>query len=139
MPGRHWFNREKRLKALGTNEEGLKNLVLAPSIKNRMQFISRSAMKTKANKAPFRHLLIYGPPGTGKTLFAKTMSHESGLDYAVLTGGDISQLGIFFCFFSSFPFPLSNKKFQLRNCAIINSKTHKQKHTTKTKKKETKL
>ena len=38
-------------------------------------------------------MLIYGPPGTGKTLFARTLSRESGLDYAVLSGGDFSQLG----------------------------------------------
>lgn len=34
-----------------------------------------------------------GPPGTGKTLFARNLAHHSGLDYAVLTGGDIAPLG----------------------------------------------
>ena len=50
-------------------------------------------MNTKLNKAPFRHLLLYGPPGTGKTLFAKGLARHSGLDYAILTGGDVAPLG----------------------------------------------
>lgn len=36
---------------------------------------------------------LTGPPGTGKTLFARNLAHHSGLDYAVLTGGDIAPLG----------------------------------------------
>ena len=34
-----------------------------------------------------------GPPGTGKTLFAKGLARHSGLEYAILTGGDIAPLG----------------------------------------------
>ena len=45
------------------------------------------------NKAPFRHLLLYGPPGTGKTMFAKGLARSSGLEYAILTGGDVAPLG----------------------------------------------
>eukprot|EP00639_Heterosigma_akashiwo_P000469 CAMPEP_0194575462 /NCGR_PEP_ID=MMETSP0292-20121207/10940_1 /TAXON_ID=39354 /ORGANISM="Heterosigma akashiwo, Strain CCMP2393" /LENGTH=402 /DNA_ID=CAMNT_0039427261 /DNA_START=131 /DNA_END=1339 /DNA_ORIENTATION=+ len=45
------------------------------------------------NNAPFRHLLLHGPPGTGKTLFAKGLARHSGLEYAILTGGDVAPLG----------------------------------------------
>jgi ATPase family AAA domain-containing protein 3A/B len=34
-----------------------------------------------------------GPPGTGKTLFAKALARHSGLEYAILTGGDVAPLG----------------------------------------------
>lgn len=34
-----------------------------------------------------------GPPGTGKTLFAKGLARHSGLDYAIITGGDVAPLG----------------------------------------------
>ncbi len=41
----------------------------------------------------FSFVFIPGCPGTGKTLFAKALAHGSGLDYAILTGGDIAPLG----------------------------------------------
>lgn len=34
-----------------------------------------------------------GPPGTGKTLVAKRLAHTSGLDYAIMSGGDVGPLG----------------------------------------------
>lgn len=43
--------------------------------------------------APFRNLLLYGPPGTGKTMFARSLAEQSGMDYAIFTGGDIGPLG----------------------------------------------
>jgi ATP-dependent 26S proteasome regulatory subunit len=45
---------------------------------------------TKKNRSPFRHLFLHGAPGTGKTMFARDVAHHSGLDYAVLTGGDVA-------------------------------------------------
>lgn len=41
----------------------------------------------------FRNILMHGPPGTGKTLFAKKLAEHSGLDYAIMTGGDVSPMG----------------------------------------------
>jgi ATPase family AAA domain-containing protein 3A/B len=38
-------------------------------------------------------IIFAGPPGTGKTMFARGLAQHSGLDYAVLTGGDIAPLG----------------------------------------------
>ncbi|PIN02772.1 hypothetical protein CDL12_24711 [Handroanthus impetiginosus] len=38
-------------------------------------------------------MLFYGPPGTGKTMVARELAHKSGLDYALMTGGDVAPLG----------------------------------------------
>lgn len=74
-------------------ENNFNGIILSPDINNKIKFITRCTQQTKANMAPFRHLLIYGPPGTGKTLFARMLAQQSGLDYAVLTGADFVQLG----------------------------------------------
>jgi len=71
----------------------LKNIVLESNLNERLQRIALSTANTKSNKAPFRHLLLHGPPGTGKTLFARSLAKNSGLDFAVFTGGDVAPLG----------------------------------------------
>nr|GEU39394.1 ATPase family AAA domain-containing protein 3-like [Tanacetum cinerariifolium] len=40
-----------------------------------------------------RNMLFYGPPGTGKTMAARELAKKSGLDYALMTGGDVAPLG----------------------------------------------
>jgi len=84
----------KRLLGIGTQEkDALKGIVLKPNLDSQLTKIAVSTANTKKNKAPFRHLLLHGAPGTGKTMFARGLAHHSGLDYAVLTGGDIAPLG----------------------------------------------
>ena len=48
---------------------------------------------TKLNGGLYRNLLFYGPPGTGKTMFAKKLAMHGGMDYAVMTGGDVAPMG----------------------------------------------
>jgi len=71
----------------------LQNIVLEPTLQSRLERIAHSTANTKSNKAPYRHLLLHGPPGTGKTLFARSLARNSGLDFAVFTGGDVAPLG----------------------------------------------
>lgn len=84
----------KRTLGIGIHEQdALKGLVLEGGLDKQLRQIAVSTSHTKKHRAPFRHLLLHGPPGTGKTMFARGLAHHSGLDYAVLTGGDVAPLG----------------------------------------------
>ncbi|KAL6911343.1 hypothetical protein ACP4OV_000148 [Aristida adscensionis] len=72
---------------------GFQNVILHPSLKRRIEHLARATANTKSHDAPFRNMLFYGPPGTGKTLVAREMARKSGLDYAMMTGGDVAPLG----------------------------------------------
>lgn len=58
-----------------------------------LDWTTKSLLNARKNGTPYRHLMLHGPPGTGKTLFARTLSRESGLDYAIMSGGDVGPLG----------------------------------------------
>lgn len=75
------------------NAELLDNIVLEDELSERLTWTTNSLVNAKMNGTPFRHLLLHGPPGTGKTLFARTLSKQSGLDYAIMSGGDVGPLG----------------------------------------------
>ncbi|VDM21871.1 unnamed protein product [Wuchereria bancrofti] len=79
--------------AFRTLDDPLKGIVLSPELEAHLRDIAITTRNTKRNHGLFRNILFYGPPGTGKTLFAKSLAHHSGLDYAVMTGGDVAPLG----------------------------------------------
>jgi ATPase family AAA domain-containing protein 3A/B len=84
----------QRITGIGMkSQDALKGIVLKESLDSQLRKIAVSTAHTKKNRAPFRHLLLHGPPGTGKTMFAKGLAQHSGLEYAILTGGDIAPLG----------------------------------------------
>ncbi|KAM0970425.1 hypothetical protein FF1_018508 [Malus domestica] len=74
-------------------KNGLANIILHPSLRSRIEHLARATANTKAHQAPFRNMMFYGPPGTGKTMVAREIARKSGLDYAMMTGGDVAPLG----------------------------------------------
>merc|ERR1719265_499724 len=68
-------------------------IVLEKELASRLQWTTNALVSAQENGTPFRHLLLHGAPGTGKTLFARTLARQSGLDYAVMSGGDLGPLG----------------------------------------------
>lgn len=73
--------------------DALAGVVLAPTLERRLRDIAIATKNTRMNKGFYRNLLMYGPPGTGKTLFSKKLAKHSGMEYAILTGGDVAPMG----------------------------------------------
>lgn len=89
------------------------DIILSSDDKSRVLELAIATRNTKKSGAPFRHVLLHGPPGTGKvnytlcriqifcfslcfvvqTLIARRLAKCSGLEYAFMSGGDISVLG----------------------------------------------
>lgn len=80
-------------KTSSKNGNGFGDVILHLSLQKRIQQLSGATANTKAHQAPFRNMLFYGPPGTGKTMAARELARKSGLDYALMTGGDVAPLG----------------------------------------------
>lgn len=79
-------------KSLQDVKRDFGDIVLQPTLQDHVRALAAVTSNTKKHGAPFRHMLFYGPPGTGKTMAAKRLARTSGLDYAILSGGDIAPL-----------------------------------------------
>ncbi|XP_034186764.1 ATPase family AAA domain containing bor [Osmia lignaria lignaria] len=87
----HPIQAVKKLKSKQT--DALSGVVLAPKLEERLRDIAIATKNTKQNRGMYRNILMHGPPGTGKTMFAKKLAEHSGMDYAIVTGGDLAPLG----------------------------------------------
>ncbi|GMH67526.1 hypothetical protein TL16_g04702, partial [Triparma laevis f. inornata] len=74
-------------------EEIFEDVILEGELKQRVVGLAMSAKKAREYDAPHRHVLFYGPPGTGKTMVAKKLAECVGMDYALMSGGDVGPLG----------------------------------------------
>ncbi len=87
-----WIPWDKRTVS-GSIEDEFRDIILPKALKERVIDLAYSARNARRRNAPFRHVLLYGPPGTGKTLLAQKLAKVIGLDYALMSGGDVSPLG----------------------------------------------
>uniref|UniRef100_A0A8C2XP38 ATPase family AAA domain containing 3A n=1 Tax=Cyclopterus lumpus TaxID=8103 RepID=A0A8C2XP38_CYCLU len=88
---KHPIKTTKRLRS--RPQDALEGVVLSAALEGRVRDVAIATRNTRQNKGLYRNILMYGPPGTGKTLFAKKLALHSGMDYAIMTGGDVAPLG----------------------------------------------
>ncbi|XP_029292352.1 ATPase family AAA domain-containing protein 3-like [Cottoperca gobio] len=88
---KHPIKTTRRLRS--RPQDALEGVVLSASLEERVRDVAIATRNTRQNKGLYRNILMYGPPGTGKTLFAKKLALHSGMDYAIMTGGDVAPLG----------------------------------------------
>ncbi len=80
-------------KTVVSIEDAFEDVALRSELKKRILFLTSAASKVRNNNAPHRHILFYGQPGTGKTMVAKKMAKSIGMEYALMSGGDVGPLG----------------------------------------------
>lgn len=73
--------------------DALQGVILEPKLEERLRDVAIATKNTRQNNGMYRNILMHGPPGTGKTLFAKKLAEHSGMDYAIMTGGDVGPMG----------------------------------------------
>ena len=77
----------------GAEGRSLDDVVLSGDLGARVTEVAAFTRAAIAHGAPFRNMLFYGPPGTGKTMVASRIARGSGMDYAIMSGGDVGPLG----------------------------------------------
>ena len=80
-------------RSLQEVESKFSDVVLGEDDRERVIQLAVTTRNTKLTNAPFRHILLHGPPGTGKTMIARKLAESSGMDYAIMSGGDVGPLG----------------------------------------------
>jgi ATPase family AAA domain-containing protein 3A/B len=90
----NWLTPAENLAASRTKlEQAFESIILCAEDKQRVLNLALATRNTKQSGAPYRHVLLHGSPGTGKTLIARRLAACSGMDYAVMSGGDVAPLG----------------------------------------------
>ncbi len=76
-----------------TEAENIKHIVAGAELShfNLSNTINLSAARERGGE--LQNILLTRPPGTGKSLLAKRIAVLCGLDYAIISGGDVGSLG----------------------------------------------
>eukprot|EP00928_Gymnodinium_smaydae_P059876 TRINITY_DN4333_c0_g1_i3.p1 TRINITY_DN4333_c0_g1~~TRINITY_DN4333_c0_g1_i3.p1 ORF type:complete len:936 (-),score=259.34 TRINITY_DN4333_c0_g1_i3:148-2862(-) len=86
----NWVLRFLRLKAPRGSE--FSDVVLHPRLQAQVMRLADATRSAKRRRMPLQHIMFYGPPGTGKTMVAQRFAEYSGLEYAIMSGGDVAPL-----------------------------------------------
>uniref|UniRef100_A0A2P2HWM6 ATPase family AAA domain-containing protein 3-like n=1 Tax=Hirondellea gigas TaxID=1518452 RepID=A0A2P2HWM6_9CRUS len=91
---KHPIDTVKKIRwRLKGSQDTLKGVILKPNVEAAIRDIALETRNCRKAKGIYRNVLLHGPPGTGKTLFAKKLARNSGMDYAIMTGGDVQLMG----------------------------------------------
>jgi AAA+ superfamily predicted ATPase len=71
--------------------EELAKPIFKKEIDAQIDDIIKATNNIKRNNAFFQNLILYGPGGTGKTMIAEKIAKEAGMNYIMMSGGELGQ------------------------------------------------
>jgi len=77
----------------GKEDDWLAGMVLPAAVERQARDLAATIRYARLHSVPLRHALLHGPPGTGKTMLAQRLATGCGMDYAIISGGDVAPLG----------------------------------------------
>lgn len=92
--GLKWVKKKIVKGENGKEDKFFDQIIVNEELKEKLTWSINSLKNSRQYDLHLKNILLYGPPGTGKTLFAKTLSYYSNFDYIIISGGDVSALGI---------------------------------------------
>ncbi|CAK0871490.1 unnamed protein product, partial [Prorocentrum cordatum] len=87
-----WIGLLRLLRLRGRHGSEFDDVVLHPRLHQQVMRLADATRSAKARRMPLQHAMFYGPPGTGKTMVAQRFAEYSGLEYAIMAGGDVAPL-----------------------------------------------
>lgn len=89
-----WLSSHKEKTSIDPSEvDPFADVIMNLELEEQVRILASATRNAHANRAPLRHAMFYGPPGTGKTMVAQRLARHSKLEYAIMSGGDVSPLG----------------------------------------------
>merc|ERR1719421_294020 len=73
-------------------EKVFDDVILTAEMQKQIMRLANAARTAKSRRSPLLNIMFYGPPGTGKTMVAERFAEYSGLEYAIMAGGDVAPL-----------------------------------------------
>jgi len=87
-----WLGLLRLLRLAKPHGSEFSDVVLHPKLHQQVMRLADATRSAKRRKMPLQHAMFYGPPGTGKTMVAQRFAEYSGLEYAIMSGGDVAPL-----------------------------------------------
>mmetsp|Transcript_2300 Transcript_2300/g.6802 ORF Transcript_2300/g.6802 Transcript_2300/m.6802 type:complete len:875 (+) Transcript_2300:113-2737(+) len=87
-----WLWVLRKLRLAPPHGAEFSDVVLHPHLMKQVMRLAEATRSAKSRRMPLQHAMFYGPPGTGKTMVAQRFAEYSGLEYAIMCGGDVAPL-----------------------------------------------
>jgi ATPase family AAA domain-containing protein 3A/B len=87
-----WLGLLRLLRLRSPHGSEFSDVVMHPKLHQQVMRLAEATRSAKRRNMPLQHAMFYGPPGTGKTMVAQRFAEYSGLEYAIMSGGDVAPL-----------------------------------------------